>query len=194
MIEPFTQDEVKRLIQAATHDAPWTTGTGKTVRSKRATGDRDKAIMLVLLDTGLRASELCALRIDDYDTDRGRLHVTSGKATKSATSSPATEAQKALWRYLSRRPKTRPAEPLFATTGSRAMSRDNVYNLIRRAGDRADVRNAHPHRFRHTFAIEFLRNGGSAIVLQELLGHSKLDMILIYVKIGRTGHRPGRTA
>lgn len=58
-----------------------------------------------------------------------------------------------------------------------------MYAMVRRAGERGNVRNAHPHRFRHTFAIEFLRNGGSAIVLQELLGHSKLDMILIYVKL-----------
>ena len=63
------------------------------------------------------------------------------------------------------------------------MGRDNVYRMVRRAGERAGVHNAHPHRCRHFFAIQFLRNGGSALVLQELLGHEKLDMVLTYVQL-----------
>jgi site-specific recombinase XerD len=55
--------------------------------------------------------------------------------------------------------------------------------MILRLGDNAGVQNAHPHRFRHTFAITFLRNGGSPLLLQELLGHEELSTVLHYVKL-----------
>lgn len=58
-----------------------------------------------------------------------------------------------------------------------------MQRLIERIGDRADVRNAHPHRFRHTFAINFLRNGGSVLELKALLGHEKMETVLIYARL-----------
>lgn len=49
--------------------------------------------------------------------------------------------------------------------------------------DRAGVRNASVHRFRHTFAVGFLRNGGNVFALQEILGHARIDTVKIYVRL-----------
>ncbi len=60
------------------------------------------------------------------------------------------------------------------------MSRDVLYHLIADIGERAGMK-AYPHLFRHTFATEFLRNHGDVLKLQNLLGHSTLDMVKRYV-------------
>jgi site-specific recombinase XerD len=58
--------------------------------------------------------------------------------------------------------------------------------MIQRTADRAGVRGATCHRFRHTFAITFLRNGGNLLELQKLLGHEKIDTLQIYVDLAHT--------
>jgi len=88
----------------------------------------------------------------------------------------------ALWRYLATRPDARPVEPLFITTRDRALNKYGVRDVVVSLGDRAGVDNAHPHRFRHTFAINFLRNGGNLLALQDLLGHERMDTVRIYAK------------
>ena len=63
----------------------------------------------------------------------------------------------------------------------RPLTHHALHRLVKRLGDRAGVKNVHPHRFRHTFGTEYLRNGGQMIALQELLGHSDLEMVKRYV-------------
>ena len=185
-IIPYSQDEIKHLLKAAEHSAEWTTRTGNQVRSKRATALRDRAIILTLLDTGLRASELCALTMGDYDEGRGRLHIRHGKGDKGRFVVAGKRTQKALWRYMAQRQGTTDTEPLFSTNTGEHLGRMNLYNLIVGCGDRANVKRAGVHRFRHTFAIEFLRNGGNVFQLQELLGHEDVRTVLIYIKLAET--------
>lgn len=173
-IEAFTEDQVKAII-AATE----TTAGGRS----RPTGDRDRAIVLVLVDCGLRASELCALTVGDYDSKRGRLHVRHGKNDKARFVVIGARSQKAVWRYLTARPDAGPADPLFATRSNLHLERTGLRQLLARTGNRAGVASVHPHRFRHTFAINFLRNGGNVLTLRELLGHESLTMVQRYARI-----------
>lgn len=181
-IETFSQEDIRAMLVAAEYTKAWTTKEGKQVQTKRPTADRDKAIVLTLLDTGARASELCALTIADYDERRGRLRIQHGKGDKERYVVVGTRTKKAIWRYLADR-TSNPKAPLFATQQGEPISRDVLYRLIVSLGTNAGVKNAHPHRFRHTFAVNFLRNGGNVPVLKELLGHERMDTILIYVRI-----------
>lgn len=71
------------------------------------------------------------------------------------------------------------------------MTTNGLYQLIKSLGDPAGVTDAHPHRFRHTFAVNFLRNGGNTLELQRLLGHTTLDMVKRYVRIAQVGFGGG---
>ena len=176
--DPFTAKDIKRLLACVEHNAAGV---------KRDTGPRDFAIIFTLLDTGLRASELCALTIADYDTVTARLHVRKGKGKgggKERFVIIGKRTQKALWRYLAPRQPT-PMQPLFATRNGGALTRTDLRHLLVRLSKRANVKDIYPHRFRHTFAIMFLRNGGNLAVLKELLGHESLQMVLHYAAIAQ---------
>jgi site-specific recombinase XerD len=65
------------------------------------------------------------------------------------------------------------------------MGRTGLAQYLRRLGKRAGVDDTHPHRFRHTFAITFLRNGGDPYSLQAILGHTTMDMVKTYLNIAQ---------
>lgn len=180
--EPLEKEEIQALIRVCERTGPWKVN-GKTVRSHRPTALRDAAIILVLTDTGIRASELCDLLISDYDQKRGRLHVRHGKGDKARFLALGSRSQSAVWRYLANRRDIRQTDALFVTRSLRRMDRNNLRHMLDTIGKNANVENVHPHRFRHTFAIEFLRNGGNMMLLKELLGHESLEMVTRYVHI-----------
>jgi integrase/recombinase XerD len=140
---------------------------------------RDKAIILTLLDTGIRASELCNLSYNDFDAANGRLTIQHGKGDKARIVYVGETTQRIIWRLL----VGRKSGALFATRTGEPLNRSNLRKLIVRLADRAGVRNASVHRFRHTFAVSFLRNGGNVFALQEILGHARIDTVKIYVRL-----------
>ena len=156
---------------------------------RRPSSNRDQAIVLMLLDTGLRATELCSLIINDVDLKTGKVTIRHGvvggaKGGKGRTVYLGKVARKAVWRYhASREDGDDTDAPLFISHADRAFNKDSLRVLINRLGDRAEIKKAYPHKFRHTFAITYLRSGGDVFTLQSLLGHGSLDMVRHYAQI-----------
>lgn len=183
---PFDESEIRLLLGAVDKSQAWSSRRGKYVKANRPTALRDRAIILTLLDTGLRVSELVDLIIADYDERVGMLNIRKGKGRKPRVVYVGQACRQALWRYLRSRNVHSPKTPIFASKAGAKLDRIAVLRMVKRAGDRAGVDNVHPHRFRHTFAITFLRNGGTPLELQRLLGHEKLETVLIYVELAQT--------
>lgn len=136
---------------------------------------RDKAIILVLVDTGVRASELCGLTVGDLDGNR--LMVRNGKGGKDRPTFIGECTKRAVGDYLATRSGAAPSEPLFASLdGGGALSYDGLKQLIERLGLRAGVQ-VHAHALRRTFAVESLRAGCDLVRLARMMGHADLVML-----------------
>jgi integrase/recombinase XerD len=184
-IEPYSKSEIMAMIAATEQTASWRTRNGRQITSKRPTALRDKTIIIVLLDTGIRASELCALQFRDYEKDSGRLTVQHGKGNKKRTVYLGESSRKYLWRYFVSRGKMGANDPIFITRKSTALESSELLNMIVATAKRAGVSHANVHKFRHTFAINFLRNGGNVLELQRLLGHERMETVRIYVQLAQ---------
>ena len=141
---------------------------------------RNRAIILLFLDTGLRLAELANIQLSDMDFDRGLIKV-MGKGAKERVVRMGKRTQKALLQYLLSRNDSYPS--LWVTEERTPLSRHGLQTAIKRLCHRAAIADAKPgpHTFRHTAAISFLRNGGSEFTLQIMLGHSTLQMTRRYV-------------
>jgi len=146
---------------------------------------RNRTIFMILLDTGLRIGELVNLKMDDIHMDEGYLKV-MGKGKKERIVPMGNNAQKALQRYLFRfRPK--PTNPVinnvFLSTSSKPLTENSMKLMFTRLAKRSGVYRLHAHLCRHTFATRFLINGGDVFSLQQILGHSTLEMVRHYVNL-----------
>jgi len=182
-IIPLTKRDMRDLLSACNRNAPNRHSPSGQLRSTRF---RDRAIVLFLVDTGVRASELCDLNIGDMDKETGAVQVRHGKGDKPRTVYIGAVTREAIWCYLSKRKLKDVDDPLFATTKRGPMDRNALRKMLVSAGKRAEItERVTPHRLRHTFAITYLRNGGDIFTLQRILGHSTLDMVWRYLAIAQ---------
>jgi len=150
----FTTDELMDILQAAEHSS---------------NPVRNKAIIYLLLDCGLRLSELSGLKPSDYDARSSTLRV-NGKCSKVRIVGLGKHSREAFEEHLAQ------------TNGSLwGVHRAGVKALIYRLGRKANVR-ANPHKFRHTFSSRFLDAGGSIDELRCLLGHASVMTTMIYAE------------
>jgi len=153
------------------------------------------ATLITLLDSGLRLSELTGLQLGNAHIDQGYLKV-MGKGAKERIVPIGNLAQKALQRYVfhSRpEPFYEDGDYLLLTLEGKPMSGNAVQLIFARLAQRSGVKQFHVHLCRHTFATNYLVNGGDVFSLQQILGHTSLEMVRRYVNLAsaqvRVQHR-----
>ena len=160
-------DEAVQLVEVPT-DAPF--------------GLRDRALLELLYSSGLRVSELCALRWHDLDLADGQVTVL-GKGSKQRMVPVGSHARAALeaWR-AEQAPK--PDAPVFPGRGGNAITPRAVQLRLRQIAQRQGLfKRVHPHLLRHTFASHVLESSGDLRGVQELLGHADLGTTQIYTHL-----------
>ncbi len=159
----------------------------KSINTATPVGFRDYSMILTLLDTGLRASELVGLSMNNVNLEDGMVKV-NGKGNKERVVPIGAKVQRTLWKYLQRH-RPQPANPLcptlFLTSAGNPITTDRLRTIIEKHACSAGIEGIRcsPHTLRHTFAISYLRNGGDVFSLQRILGHSSLEIVRIYVNL-----------
>ena len=137
---------------------------------------------MLLLDTGVRCKELGDLKVSDVHINQGYLKV-MGKGARERTLPVGSMMSNALAEYLRAcRPASR-SENVFLTETGDPMTVGGIQLMIKRLGRRCAVSRLHAHLCRHTFATNYLMNGGDIFTLQQILGHSSLEMVRRYVNL-----------
>ena len=177
----------KRLPEAL--DEPETTRLLESMEQD-ALGLRDQALFELLYGAGLRVSEMVGLDIAHVNFDAGFLRC-FGKGRKERIVPLGRKAGESLQRYLREvRPtfiKRRPdAVALFVGHGGRRLTRQRVWQLIRRYAIKAGIaKRLHPHSLRHSFATHLLTHGADLRTVQELLGHANITTTQRYTQVDR---------
>ncbi len=152
-------------------------------------GARDAAMLELLYATGLRASELCGLKLRDLRLDAGYIQCL-GKGAKERVVPIGGEARAALQGYLaSARPRLlagRRSDVLFVGRGGAPLTRQGFWKLIKSHGRRAGIAaSLSPHVVRHSFATHLLEHGADLRAVQMLLGHADISTTQIYTHVNR---------
>ena len=176
VIMPFDEDQIRALLSS--------------IDAKSLTGFRDWTIILTLLDTGIRVTELTELKLDDVNLVQRCLKI-HGKGNKERIVPVGVSVQRALAKYIN---KYRPnpvyplSDNLFLNRDGMPLTPNRIQSIIERYALKAKITGvrASPHTFRHTFAISYLRNGGDVFTLQRILGHETLDMVRNYVTLSQS--------
>jgi site-specific recombinase XerD len=148
-------------------------------------GSRDTSILALFLDTGVRLSELVGLEVPDVHIEDQYVKV-MGKGSKERMIAFGSTTRNALLHYLVHfrgEPALPNIEEFFLTIGGYPMTKEAVKSMLRRLGVAAGVPRLHAHLCRHTYATNFLINGGNVLLLKQNLGHTTLAMVDRYVHL-----------
>jgi integrase/recombinase XerD len=170
MIQTFTKEQMLQLL-----DQP---------NRKTFTGFRDYAIMMVLLDTGMRVGELVGLTVDDVNFKEHEIRIKLGKGRKARRVPIQKTCAQVLEKYIVERGEAR-TDALFVTIDNEPLKLRSVQENITEYGKQTNLTSVRvsPHTFRHTMAKFYILNGGDAFTLQRILGHTTLEMVKHYVEL-----------
>jgi site-specific recombinase XerD len=169
VMEPLTPEEIKNIIAS--------------INKKSPTGARNYTLFVTLLDTGMRASEAAGITLSNINLTDGYIKV-MGKGAKERIVPIGKYIQWTLWAHID---KVRPTpidlecSSLFLSRGGKPITVNTIKLFFSRIAKISGVTRLHAHICRHTFAINYLLNGGDIFSLKEILGHTTLDMVNHYL-------------
>lgn len=170
--EVLTQDEQQDLIDQFNPRYP--------------TSHRNKMLIQLMLGTGLRLAEACALRWKHINLTSGKLMVREGKGAKDRTLWLGEDRLEQLRKWKERQVKWLDETPehVFTTRNGDSLSHRYVQKMVDNYSEKAEIdKNVHPHTLRHTFATDLYRETGKIRLVQKALGHSDLSTTMIYTHI-----------
>ena len=160
------EDQLKRLLDAC---------AGQDFDERR-----DRAIVLLLVDTGIRLGEISGLRVDDIDWDL-EVAVVTGKGRRPRTIAFGRKVAQALDRYVRVRGQHADTQDSALWLGRKGrLTSTGVAQMLKRRAREAGIGEIHPHLFRHTFAHQWLASGGSEGDLMRLAGWRSRTMLQRY--------------
>lgn len=149
--------------------------------TKAQTGIRDLAIIRLMINAGLRSSELLSLTTKDIDWISGKLTVHHGKGDKDRVVWINEDDLEILRKWRENKPK---GELLFATLKGKQISDRYLRAMVKRRAKKAGItKDVHPHLLRHTFATDLLKDTKNIRLVQKALGHASLSSTMIYTHI-----------
>ena len=145
---------------------------------------RNKLIIHLLLDTGVRVSELVNIKVHDIDVEE-RIIKVFGKGSKERFVFFTSKTKELLTNYLIKRKEKAITDNLFINYKGEKLTERSVQKIIKLVGEKIGL-DIHPHLLRHTFATDLLNKGADIRMIQELLGHENLDTTQIYTHVSNS--------
>jgi integrase/recombinase XerD len=180
-VNPMRKIRAPRLTQKALDPLPLSDLKAMLATCQRRTwaGDRDRGVLLGLLDTGTRASEFVALDVDDVNVSTGSVIIRKGKGGKTRVAFLGAATRREVLRWLRFRGEGPGA--LWTTRAGARLTYAGLRQVVRRRALAAGVAVPSLHSFRRTFALMCLRAGMNVFALQRLLGHGDLSVLRRYL-------------
>jgi len=150
------------------------------------TGHRNRMLLRLMLDTGLRLSEAINLRWRDIDLNSGKVMVRQGKGAKDRTLWTGEENLAALvaWRERQLAECSGAPENVFTTKAGGALAPRYVQRMVKRYAAKAGIeKDIHPHTLRHSFATDLYRETTNLRLTQKALGHASVSTTQVYTHI-----------
>ncbi len=166
---PYTEQEINKIIAACDCKKLADTNSRAQYKERRPTALRDKLMIYMLLDTGVRISELYRMRFGDVNLENQSIHVRyfeTGKKSKDREVYIGKKTTRLLIPMMVKNEDLNMDDYIFLSSTGYVFDRYAAKKVLSRIGERAGVPNVGAHRFRHTFAIQYLRNGGDIYTLR----------------------------
>lgn len=141
---------------------------------------RNYCMCSLMLDSGLRLHEIVTLTIEHTHLPEGYI-IVDGKGNKQRVVPLGMNTRKFLFRYLSRRPGCASTDRVFLMSNLEPVTDATLRQMFRKLKKRSGIPRLRAHLLRHTFATRYLENGGDMYALQQILGHTSLEMVKKYV-------------